>query len=87
MGSETLFVVQAVYVSDWFKNMEISLAMGIASSFPNFVSFLSGMIVPMVYVQRDLFAAFALGAALCCLSFVLGLCLILLDEHAERSDK
>lgn len=50
MGSETLFVVQAVYVNDWFKNQEISLAMGFASSFPNLLSFFSGIVVPKLYL-------------------------------------
>jgi MFS family permease len=49
MGSETLFVVQAVYCNNWFKNMEISLAMGVSSSVPNFISFMSGFVVPRVY--------------------------------------
>ena len=86
MGGETLFVVQAVYAVDWFKNMEISLAMGIVSSIPNFVSFLSGLIIPWVYIQYDMFSALGLGAFLCFCSFILGLCLVLLDIHCEGHD-
>jgi MFS family permease len=47
-GCESLFVVVSVYVTKWFKDQELSFAMGVVASIPNFVSFYSGIIIPQL---------------------------------------
>lgn len=46
-GGETLYVVQAVYVSEWFYDQELTLAMAV-SQLPNLVSYFSGNTVPAI---------------------------------------
>ena len=47
LGGETLYIVQIVFVSNWFFDQEISLAMGVCQ-IGMFVSFLGGYVVPMM---------------------------------------
>lgn len=86
IGAETLWVIQAAYISNWFFDQEISLAMGLSGALPNFFSVLSGFTVPAIYEKDGFGAAFGVGALLCLLSFILSVLMIAIDKKAKAHD-
>jgi len=78
-------MVQAVYVASWFKDQEISLAMGI-SQLTLLVSFLGGYLIPRIAIKYGIGDAFAAGAISCAFSLVMSLCLIYVDNKARKRD-
>jgi Mg/Co/Ni transporter MgtE len=78
-------MVQAVYVASWFKDQEISFAVGI-SQITLLVSFLGGWLIPILARTYGIGSAFASGALACTFSFIIGMILIWLDNKAKSHD-
>ena len=85
-GAETLWVVQAVYVSKWFFDQELSFAMGASGCLPNLFSSLSGVSVPWFYENYGLGTALSVGGWICLFSFILSMLMIVLDKKAKKHD-
>ena len=49
IGSETMSILQTIFVNDWFFNQELQFALGVSGSIPNLFSFLAGYFAPYVY--------------------------------------
>lgn len=86
LGSESLQMVQAVYVAGWFKDQEISFAVGV-SQITMLVSFLGGWLIPIIARDYSIGHAFGIGALACTVSFIMSLILIWLDNKAKKHDK
>lgn len=86
LGSECQQMVQAVYVASWFKDQEISFAMGV-SQVTLVVSFLGGWIVPIVARDYGIGWAFLTGTMACMLSLIMSFALICLDSKAQKHDQ
>ena len=78
-------MVTAVYVVAWFKDQEISLAMGL-SQLTLLVSFLGGWMIPIIAEKQGIGNAFGAGALACAISFCVACSLIYLDNKAKKHD-
>ena len=86
-GAETLWVVQAVYLSKWFFDQEMSFAIGINYAVPNIFSTIAGSTVPRVYGHKGFGYALGIGATFTIVSFCMAICLVILDKRMEAHDK
>lgn len=86
-GAETLWVVQAVYLSKWFFDQEMSFAIGINYAVPNIFSTIAGSTVPRIYGNTGFGYALGAGACMTIISFSMAICLIILDKKMEAHDK
>lgn len=86
-GSETLWVLQAVYINKWFYDLELSLAMGVCSLMPNVFSVLAGFLIPRLYKADGLGLAIGFGSIICMICFVLDIAMIILDMRMMACDK
>ena len=86
MGSESQQMVIAVYVASWFKDQEISMAMGI-SQMTLLFSFVGGYSIPKIGKYYGIGNAFFAGAISCMFSFVMAMILIVLDNYSRKQDK
>ena len=87
IGAETLWVVQAVYLSKWFFDQEMSFAIGINYAVPNIFSTIAGSTVPRVYGHKGFGYALGIGATFTIVSFCMAICLVILDKRMEAHDK
>ena len=86
MGSESQQMVNAVYVASWFKDQEISFAMGV-SQMTLLFSFLGGWLIPKIARYSGIGNAFAFGAVCCLFSFFVSLALVVLDNWSTKKDR
>lgn len=86
-GAETLWVVQAVYLSKWFFDQEMSFAIGINYAVPNIFSTIAGSTVPRIYAKKGFGMALGTGAFLTIVSFCLAVCLVILDKKMVAHDR
>lgn len=49
IGSETMILMQSIFVYDWFFGKELQFATGVAGSIPNLFAFLAGYFAPFCY--------------------------------------
>lgn len=86
LGSESQQMVNAVYVVHWFREQELSFAMGV-SQITLLVSFLGGWLIPRIASDSGIGNAFAVGALSCIFSLVISIILICLDNKATKHDR
>lgn len=86
LGSESQQMVNAVYVVHWFREQEISFAMGV-SQMTLLVSFFGGWLVPLIAKDSGIGNAFAIGALSCTFSLIISTMLICLDNKATEHDQ
>ena len=79
-------MVIAVYVASWFKDQEISMAMGI-SQMTLLFSFVGGYLIPKIAKNYGIGNAFFAGAISCMFSFTMAMILIVLDNRSRKQDK
>lgn len=77
-------MVVSVICSKWFKDQELSLAIGICASSPNLISFISGWFVPLF---DDLQPALDFGFQTTVISLLCGILLIVVDKSREKHDE
>ena len=85
-GGETMYVVNMLYLTEWFYTQEYSLACGLSGTIPNLFSSLSGFTVPLIYRYYGLGATLSVGAALCVISSLSSFGMIFLDIRARTHD-
>lgn len=88
IGSESMYVSQICLLTEWFRNFEFSVAMGVAAAVPCCFSVLGGTTYPAVYSKSNsLGQAYFIGFLSCCISLIHGIGMAVLDRKAERADK
>ena len=86
MGSETTSGTQSTFVSQWFFDVEQSLAMGLSMSVPYVVSFWGGSQNYANYKSGGIGYAFALDTVFCVFSLITGIVLFFLDRWVKKED-
>ena len=51
LGNESMYVCQSAFVSEWFINFELPLAISLITSIPLLGSFLNGALLPAIYKE------------------------------------
>ena len=87
LGGESLLVCQSVFVSKWFMNKELSLALGFVLSICWLGSTVSGYTIPPLAEATSLGFTLNVGVFTCTLSLLLAIVLISMDKYADRRDK
>ena len=70
-------------MTNWFQDLELSLAMGVSASLPMFTSYISGLTVNHSYEIYGLGTALGIGAFICLVSFIIGGVLVILEKRAN----
>lgn len=79
-------MAQSSYISDWFKNRELALGLGMTMCISRCGSVLNFLIADKVYrATKSLAFSFWLGTSMIVLSLIAGLGGVLLDQGIERS--
>ena len=83
--------MSTVIIVEWFKDYELSLAMGLSEILPLCASFSAGLIIPGVYnlgdAPNECFAgSFSVGFLLCIFSYFSMLALHYLDYKMRKED-
>ena len=86
IGSETTSATQSAFVSQWFYDQELSLAMGLSMSVPYVVSFIGGSQNYANYKSGGIGYAFALDTLFCVISLMAGIILFFLDRKVRQMD-
>ena len=87
-GGESLTVCQCAILSQWFRNKELTLAMGVNISFSRVGSSLNSYISPKLYAMNDdLNLPLLVGVGITFISLVCGLVVCWLDKRAENLDR
>ena len=86
MGGECMAVAQSSIISVWFKGKELAFALGLNLSVARLGSVANAALIPSVYDQSGLGAAFAVGFAVCLFSLCNALGIAYIDRKAEKAN-
>ncbi|CAD8147015.1 unnamed protein product [Paramecium octaurelia] len=88
MGSESLNVSQNSIMAIWFKDQEMSLAIGLCISIPKIGNALNSLLSPQIYSKyQSLAAPMIVGVGTLIFSFICGIALIYMDYKSEQREK
>ena len=87
LGGESLLVCQSTFVSKWFMEKELSLALGVVLCVCWIGSAISGYTIPPIAEATSLGFALNVGVMSCGFSFIIAIILIIFDKKASEIDK
>ena len=86
-GCETLWVVQMIYIVDWFFDLELAFAMGMGGFLSNMTSFASGYFVPRIYDKdKNLGDAFLGGTIFSIICVAIAIVLAIIEKKTFAED-
>lgn len=87
LGGETMYVVNMLYLCEWFYDYEYSFASGIVGAIDNSFAALSGYLVPKLYDDYGIGLTLGFAAFMCVFSSFTNIFMIILDRKACKVDK
>ena len=87
-----VFVLQSVYVTDWFFDQQLSLAMGVINSVPSMFCFISGIMSGTIYENAGglegggIEKVFLLGAFINLVCLIMVIMLVIMHNKAQKLD-
>ena len=87
LGGESLLVCKSAFITKWFMEKELSLALGTVLSICWLGTTASGYTIPPLSNATSLGFALTVGSILCAISFFFTILLVLFDKRATRFDE
>ncbi|DAZ99603.1 TPA: hypothetical protein N0F65_001431 [Lagenidium giganteum] len=85
-GGESLGVARTTFISSWFKQEELALALGISNSFSGLASILNNLISPTLADRFGVSTALWFGAIVCAGSLLATVVLVPVDRQARLAN-
>jgi MFS family permease len=86
LGGECMTVAQSAIVAQWFKGKELAFAFGFNLSVSRLGSVINGIVEPQIAESSGIGPALWAGFAICVLSWICGLILVIIDAYADKKD-
>ncbi len=88
MGSESLNTSQNSIMAQWFKDKEMSFAIGLCISVPKIGSAINSLVSPQIVERGGTVAdAFLVGGGFIIMSCISGLILMWMDKESDKREK